>query len=1800
MQSAHHSLTSKISNLRMDGIGRYRRLVLILAAFWLFSPRQNLLAQTSFLPSLDPQKTITQYSLDIWQYDQGLPQSAVQSLAQTPEGYLWLGLEEGLVRFDGVRFTHFHKGNTEEFTYDDVIALFVDRAGALWIGTDGGGLLSFKDGRFSKLTTKDGLAHDVVNAIVEDKHGRLWVGTNNGLSELQNGRFKTYTTTAGLSNNAVLALAEDRGGNLWIGTDGGGLNRFKAEKFTVYTTKEGLANDMVRTIYEDKAGQLWIGTNSGLQCWREGKFTLYTTKDGLAHDFVRAIREDRAGSLWIGTFGGGLNRFREGKFSTFSAKHGLSNDFVKALYEDQEGSLWIGNYGGGLNRLRDGKFTNYSTIDGLSNNMVWTILGDRAGNLWFGTDNGLNRFKDGQFKLYPVKARSGPQVVTALYENRATPQGGIWIGIKGSGLYRWRDETLTHYTTAQGLSNNFVRAIIDDRRGNLWIGTDRGLNLFKNGKFQVYTTNDGLSSNEVRYLFEDKAGALWIGTRAGGLNRFQDEKFTIYTTKDGLSSDLIRPIYEDENPATGGTLWIGTNGGGLNRFKDGKFTRYSTKTGLFDDVIFEIIDDGRGNLWMSCNKGIFCVSKQELNYFAEGKIKTITSSVYGKADGMRTNECNGAAQPAGWKTRDGKLWFPTIAGVAMIDPKEIKTNTLPPPVVIEQILADHRPLPAQQNLKLPPGIKTLEFHYTGLSLLAPPRVRFRYKLDGFDEEWAEAGSRRVAFYTNIPPGDYTFHVMACNNDGVWNRTGAVLRFSLQPYFYETKFFYFLCLAALFAGGAGAYRLSVRQIRAKEAQAALRRANAELESRFKERTTELEQTKNFLSSIVEHLPLMLFIKDAKELRFVRFNRAGEEMIGLTQEEMLGKNDYDFFPKEQADFFTGKDRVVLSSGKAIDIAEEPIKTPRGIRWLYTRKLPIFGADAQPKYLLGVSEDITERKAAEEALRKSEEQFRLLFDLAPIGMAITKLDGKILRVNQAFCKLLDYTADELGALTLADLNYPDELTATLELREQLLLGKIPGFQMEKSLIAKGGQILQVILQSTLVRGGQGMPLHFISQIVDITARKQAEAALQISERRWLFALEGSGDGVWDWDAPTNNVYYSRRWKEMLGFAEQEIAATPEEWFSRIHADDYAEALERFNKHLREETREYVSEHRLRSKTGSYKWILARGKVMTRTADGKPGRMVGTHADITPRKRIEEEIRRLNEKLEQRVIERTMALRSTNVALEREIADRKLTQEQLQEGEARFRQLAENINEVLWIESRGDNRLLYVSPVYEKIWGRTCESLYQDPNSFLTFVHEEDRAVFKGHLAKQRKGEFSESEYRIVRPDGAIRWIRDRSFPIQDTDAQVYRSAGVAEDITLRKVAEDASRQNELLFRSILQVANDAIIIADSGGTIISWNQGAETIFGYGEEEMLGKPLTVLMPERYRSDHQKGVARLRATGQSRIMGQTVELHGLKKDGREFPLAITFTMRQSGAEIFYSGIIRDITEQKRAAEQIRQYSENLEKLVEERTKQIQKLELQRVEAEKLAVSGRMAARIAHEINNPLAGIQSSFLLLKEAIPVTHRYYEYTGVIEREIERIAKIIRQMYDLYRPEKESVYPFRLQQTIQEIVTLLRANAMERGVTIESETSQAAKLLTLSEGLLRQVLYNVINNAIDASPADRMVKIHAAVVNEHAVITVADQGAGIPPEIRAQIFEPFFTTKTGQHQHGGLGLGLSVSKSIIESLGGQIGFESKTGEGTVFKIVVPAKITAAAANHEASPLLKIPAPGNDANDESEPSHG
>ncbi len=775
--------------------------------------------------ALDPQRTLNQYGHQSWQTDSGLPQNTVHAVLQTRDGYIWLATEGGLVRFDGVQFAVYDAGEsagTAKLRSNSVNSLFEDRSGALWIAT-ANGLTRRRGFEFTTFTEEQGLPSSSVWSVFQDRAGTVWALTSAGLASFGGEHFRGYPIHAGLSSSSSIAEAAD--GTLWISTDAGvaklqggqltegaagsgslevqalctsrdgrvwmgtraGLRVLEAGGTLFVGTPQGLPMSEITALMADTEGRVLIGTASGLVVEENGRVHTYGVKEGLPGDRIETLYADREGGVWVAT-SRGLARMLHGKLEAFTSKNGLSSDLVLSMFEDREGSMWLGTETGGLNILRDQKFTSYAVSDGLTDDLVRAVFQDAKGTLWIGTSGGgLNRVENGTVTSLTTANGLPSNIILALADD---PSGDLWVGTP-DGLARVHDRKITTLTSADGLADDFVRSLHAARDGSLWIGTRRGLSHLESGKFTTYTRMDGLGSDLVGALLEDRHGTLWIGT-LGGLSRLENGKLTTLTVSDGLSSNVVTALHEQAD----GTLWIGTNGGGLDRLRRGVLATYpSAKTGLPENV-YGILDDSAGHLWLSSNKGVYRVSMQDLDSFSSGSLHSLMPAMYGTADGMRISEASSGGHPAAWKLKNGTLAFATLKGVAMIDPEHAPTNALPPQVVIEQVSIDEQPLDPSQALSIPPGHGRVSIQYAGLSFVAPQKVRYKYKLQGFDRDWVDAGSRRTAYYTNIPPGQYTFRVLACNNDGVWNDAGASIGLQLRPHFYQTYLFDLLILVSL--------------------------------------------------------------------------------------------------------------------------------------------------------------------------------------------------------------------------------------------------------------------------------------------------------------------------------------------------------------------------------------------------------------------------------------------------------------------------------------------------------------------------------------------------------------------------------------------------------------------------------------------------------------------------------------------------------------------------------------------------------------------------------------------------------------------------------------------------------------------------------------------------------------------------------------------------------------------------------------------------------------------------------------------
>lgn len=769
------------------------------------------------------------YQFDHWTTDDGLPQNAVNAILQTRDGYLWLATFDGLVRFDGVKFTVFNRASTKGIRGNRFDRLFEDRRGVLWAVTDENWLVKYEGGVFTTYTPEDGWPSWLVVGIDEDEAGHFQVVSRDGIAKWKERRFVTDTVQNLMPTSSDAEWVQ---GNMLAKLDSRSLYLYANGRLTRYSTHSGLPSLKITRIYVDQYGVVWVATKDvGLVRLKDGRFTvvhprlspastgLVRVKEGryivyseIASPPIRGDAapklEDRKGNIWFTGIGNWLGRLQDGRVTQYRSEPGFLASSIMCFYEDREGNLWIGT-AYGLYRAREASISVYTQRDGLSSNNLYSIREDQAGSLWFGSwEGGVSKYQDGRFTSYQKRHGLASDLITSLYDDN---EGYLWIGTT-FGLNRFKDGRLSSYPDPESFFGDGAWAIHQDRAGRFWFGTTNGLIKLEGGRYTRYRTVDGLAGDDVKAILEDRAGRLWFGTW-GGLTLYADGRFKSYTERDGLASDHIRTLFEDAE----GILWIGTYDGGLSRFKDGRFTSYTTNEGLFNNGVFQIIEDEHGRFWMSCNKGIYSVARQELNDFAAGRVRSITSIAYGKKDGLLSVECNGGRQPSGWKTRDGRIWFPTAHGAAVVDPSRIQINRLAPVLVIEEILLNNESLGSGPVIEIPPEKNgNLEIRYQGLSFIRPEQQRYRYRLTGIDDDWVEAGSRRAAYYSHLPPGDYAFTVIGANSDGVWNEMGQSVRVIVVAPVWRRWWFITLAILSVFGLAAFAYKHRVSRLEKEKA------------------------------------------------------------------------------------------------------------------------------------------------------------------------------------------------------------------------------------------------------------------------------------------------------------------------------------------------------------------------------------------------------------------------------------------------------------------------------------------------------------------------------------------------------------------------------------------------------------------------------------------------------------------------------------------------------------------------------------------------------------------------------------------------------------------------------------------------------------------------------------------------------------------------------------------------------------------------------------------------------------------------
>lgn len=751
----------------------------------------------TYVLALDPGRSVSQYGIRQYRLEDGLPQSTVQAILQTRDGFLWFGTEDGLSRFDGRRFVN--STHVSLFVTD----LVEDLDGSIWIATNGVGLVKYDRETYFFVSDQEGLIGRRTTSLVCDRRNQIWVGTEQGLFVGNEQGFEAITWDFGKGGVVDLEVSKD--GRIYV-VSRSGLFLVEERSVVEVDIKGQFGEVFIGLVYRDRADRVWVTHSRGISRV-EGESLIEDPMSNSMGNYVTTVMlQDRDGQFWLGAFES-LRRIVGQTTDVVTSLKGVEIDTINAIYEDREGNLWIGTGNDGVFQLRNTPFIAYGVQEGLSDAMAFPVFEDRQGDIWVGLDDGkLNRIGESGVAHFTPGKRAGS--VTSIDQ---APDGTIYLGA-GFGLYRLKGEQVELVSHPE-LDQDSIWALCFDRAGVLWIGSvSGGVYRLQGETWTQYGSDSGLQSLIVPAIIEDRLGRIWVGTDGGGLHRLDGDTFVPFGIAEGLEHLTITSLLEDRR----GIIWVSTHGGGIYRFENGRFKAHHMSDGLPANLIYSIIEDSDDNLWCSSTRGIFRLRRLDLDAFALGHLSVIPYELYGTHDGLRSVECNGGVQRCAITGRDGNLWFSTIAGLARVDPNRLYRNPTPPPIIVDSLsYADQTVANPEQGLTLAPGIRQFQADFSALCFTNPARVTYAYLLEGFDSDWVDAGERSTAIYTNVPPGNYTLRARANNGSNVWSHSEARVFIRLEPFFYQTAVFRFLVAVACGLLIFGLYVWRVRAARARE-------------------------------------------------------------------------------------------------------------------------------------------------------------------------------------------------------------------------------------------------------------------------------------------------------------------------------------------------------------------------------------------------------------------------------------------------------------------------------------------------------------------------------------------------------------------------------------------------------------------------------------------------------------------------------------------------------------------------------------------------------------------------------------------------------------------------------------------------------------------------------------------------------------------------------------------------------------------------------------------------------------------------
>ncbi len=1769
--------------------------------------------------ALDPDRRISQYAHTAWRVRDGAFAGAPSSITQTTDGYLWIGTLAGLLRFDGVRFVP-----------------FVPPAGTQ-------------------------LPNPAIFSLLGATDGSLWIGTASGLAQWKNGELFTFPETAGRVNS----IYEDRNGTIWIArsrTEAGGVCRVTASVATCYAPKDGVPPN-AQVLTQDNLGFFLIGHSTGIVRWKPGSFISHElaslkSNRGLAGISDLAVAPD--GLVWAGLWnpgqGLGLKQLVNGSWKTFitpaidTGRWGVNN-----LRLDRHSALWIATDGNGIYRVHDGNVDHFASAQGLSSDSVEYAFEDREGNLWLATARGVDCLRNIPVVSFSVQEglSAGDSVASIL----AAHDGTVWIGNHGQ-LDFVRRNVISSIGARQGLHGNRVTSLFEDHAGQLWVGIDNGLLVYSHGRFTPVHHPDGkpvgivlamtedidhnvwasairnppgrptklICFREGRFVKEisdrgldvvslaaDPKSGLWLGLLQGGLARYRNDQVQVFPFSDATAR--VNQVLTNVD----GSVLAATNHGLVERRGDAQYK----VAGLPCNQIFALVADNYSDLWLYAECGLIEIKSDDLQQWRKHPDVKVKFDLFDAFDGAQP--FLPPFRPIATRSNDGRLWFANDTVAQRIDPDGPLRNLIPPPVHIEDLIADRKTYPSQGRLHLPALTRDLEIDYTALSFVVPQKVHFQYKLEGYDRDWQDVGSRRQAFYTNLPPRHYTFQVRACNNSGVWNEAGDSVDFVVAPAFYQTVWFRSLGVFLFLAVLAGFYRVRLRHL--ERQRDALRKSEKELRD------------------VIDTIPALVWsaLPDGSN---TYVNKRFAEYTGSSAEQVAGSGWQALVHPDDLERHAGKWMEAVAAGKPHESEVRSLRSDGQYRWQLDRGVPLRDEDGNIVRWYGVTTDIEDRKRAEEALQLMSRDLQESKAKLEEAQRITHVGywewdivtGRVHWSDETY-RIYGMRPQErpMDIAACQEKIHPEDWQRGME----SALGGAR-FNAECRVFRPTGEERIAHFQGDVKRDASGQPYRMFGTIQDITDRKRAEQRLRESEAYLAEAQRLSQTGSWAWNPATGDIRY---WSEMcysvLGFDPAGPLPRFEEFLHRIHPDDQAPTRERFEKAIRDKA-DFELDYRVVHPEKGIRDIHVVGHAVL-DGCGNLGELVGTVIDVTERKSAEEALQQ--------------------------------SQFYLTEGQRLARMGS-------WVlDSAGC--FPYWSHELFHIYG--LDPAKQGPNleEYLALIHPQDREFMRS-LIKKMVAETLGCDVikRIVRPNGELRYIRCVGIPVVE-DGTLQRIVGTAMDVTEHELLTRELRRREAYLAEAQRLSHTGSFGWKPDSGEIVWSDETYRIFGYdpavkptidsvvqrvhpedrpdflkvvesasagatqfehtyrwllpdgsvkhvhalahalhdvsGNREFVGAATDVTSIKRAEEELRKSEAylaeaqRLTHTGSGawRVAGDEAlylseewfRIYGFDpkqglsawkgrlqrvhpEDRAKVRAAKERAIREkSDYEVEYrivlpdgtlkynhtlghpvlnaSGDVEefvctwmDITERKRAEQE-------LEKL--------RQLEADLAHVNRVSMLGEMAASLAHEIKQPITAAitsaNSCIRWLGQEPPNIERARAAATRVDKDGTRAAHIIDRLRSLYKkspPQREWVD---VNEVIHEMLALLLGETHRHSIAISTELAAELPKIMADRVQLQQVFMNLMLNAVEAmedSGGDLTVKSEVD-GGMQLVFSVSDTGVGLPTEEIDQIFSAFFTTKPQ-----GSGMGLAISRSIVESHGGRLWATANSGQGATFHFTLPTEVT------------------------------